>query len=243
MITLIDVAAEFWRNSLGGKLPLQGYEYTLERIDWYRRECDRTVVCCDSPNLLRKQWFEGYKASRKDKPPGAMDALISVQQRAEAWGLPVVQCAGYEADDVIATLAKQAWPEPVQIIGSEKDFFCLISETVRLIGKNGPIGGNECFEKFGVLPSQMTDWLTLVGDNSDDIPGCPNCGPGRATLLLDRFDTLAGILAATDDQLLAIKGVGKATLASLREWDPTLARRLIQLMEDAPVDLDGLFDR
>lgn len=240
-LTLIDLGAEFWRNYFGSRSAVTGYELTLERIDWYRRECDRTVICCDSPKSLRREWFEGYKSNRPPKPADAIEALNAVQDRVRSWGLPVVQCDGYEADDIVATLARQAWPEDVTVIGSEKDFFPLIGDTVRLMGRGGPIGSNECLEKFGVLPEQMTDWLALVGDAADAIPGCPNCGPGRATDLLERFETLAALRAATDEDILSVRGVGKKTLASLRDWDPDLALKLVRLLDDAPVELEALW--
>ena len=153
----------------------------------------------------------------------------------------MVQCEGYEADDLIATLASQAWPEETHIVGSEKDFFCLISDTVKLVGKHGLIGANECFERFGVLPEQMPDWLALVGDAADAIPGCPHCGPGRATTLLERFETLDGILSASDEEIRELPGIGKKTLESLRAWDPAMARKLVQLLTDAPLVLDTLW--
>lgn len=242
MLALIDIGAEFWKNYFGSRSAVTAYELTLERIDWYRHVDCRTVVCCDSPKSKRKEWFDGYKSNRPPKPPEAIESLIAVQQRAATWGVPVVQCEGYEADDIVATLASQAWPEEVHIIGSEKDFFCLISDTVRLIGKHGPIESNECFEKFGVLPYQMTDWLALVGDTADAIPGCPHCGPGRATDLLERFETLDNIRAATDEEILEVHGVGKKTLESLRAWDPALALRLVKLLDDAPVSLERLWN-
>lgn len=241
MLALIDIGAEFWKNYFGSRSALTGYELTLERIDWYRHVDCRTVVCCDSPKSLRKDWFAGYKSNRPPKPAEAIASLIAVQQRVATWGLPVVQCEGYEADDLVATLARQAWPEEVQIIGSEKDFFCLIGDTVSLIGKHGPIGTNECFEKFGVLPNQMTDWLALVGDAADAIPGCPNCGPGRATDLLERFETLDGIRSASDEDIRAVRGVGPKTLESLRAWDPTMALKLVRLLDDAPLQLEQLW--
>lgn len=241
MLVLIDLGAEFWRAFYGSGSAVKAYEITLDRIDFYRREYPRTVVCADSPKSLRREWYPGYKANREAKPEDGIDSLRAIQARVLDWGVPVVQCDGYEADDVVASLAAQAWPEHVQIIGSEKDFFCLISDTVSLIGKNGPIGSNECIEKFGVAPSQMLDWLALVGDASDAIPGCPNCGPGRATDLLERFESIEGLRAATDAEILSVRGVGKKTLASLREWDPTLALKLVRLLDDAPVSLEELW--
>lgn len=241
MLALIDLGAEFWKNYFGSRSAVTGYELTLERIDWYRHVECRLVVCCDSPKSKRKEWFPDYKSNRTPKPADALESLIAVQQRAAACGVPVVQCDGYEADDLVATLAKQAWPEEVHIVGSEKDFFCLIGETVRLVGKHGLIGSNECFEKFGVLPPQMTDWLAMVGDAADAIPGCPNCGPGRATDLLERFETLDGVRSASDEDIRSVRGVGPKTLASLREWDPTMALRLVRLLDDAPLTLDTLW--
>ena len=241
MLALIDIGAEFWKNYFGSKSAVTAYELTLERIDWYRHVDCRTVVCCDSPKSKRKEWYAEYKSNRPPKPADAIESLIAVQQRAASWGIPVVQCDGYEADDLIAALASQAWPEEVQIVGSEKDFFCLIGDTVKLVGKHGLIGSNECFEKFGVLPCQMTDWLALVGDTADAIPGCPNCGPGRATTLLERFETLELLRAASDEDILSVPGVGKKTLESLRAWDPSLALRLVRLLDDAPVSLDTLW--
>jgi len=241
MLTLIDLGAEFWRNYFGSKSAVVAYELTLEHVDWFRRDCPRTVVCCDSPKSVRKEWFEGYKSNRPPKPKEAVDALVAVQRRIASWGVPVVLCDGYEGDDVLATLTGQAWIEEVRIIGSEKDLFALIAPNVRLMGRTGPIGANECMEKFGVEPAQMTDWIALVGDATDAIPGCPNCGPGRASDLLTRFGSIAGIQAATDEDILSISGIGKTTLGSLRAWDPELALRLVRLIDDVPVSLGELF--
>lgn len=240
-IALIDLGAEFWRNYFGSRSALKAYELTIDTVDFYRRAYERVAVCCDSPKSKRKEYFPDYKSHRTPKSPDAIDSLVSVQERFADWGLPVVQREGYEADDVIATIARQAWPEEVHIVGTEKDFFVLIGDTVKLVGKSGLLGVNECYERFGVLPEQMTDWLTLVGDDADAIPGCPNCGPGRATTLLERFETLARTLAASDDEILELKGIGKRTLESLRAWDPAMARRLVKLLDDAPIAVDALW--
>lgn len=241
MITLIDLGSEFWRNWYGSKSQTDAYTLTLDRIQFYWRDNPRTVVCCDSPKTLRKEWFPAYKSNRPSRPEEAWDSLRSVEQRVEAWGCPVVSCEGYEADDVIATLVHQAFPEEVQVIGSEKDLFYLLSETTRLVGKQGFITANDCLDKFGVMPSQMRDWLALVGDAADAVPGCPGCGPGRATILLERFTSLQGILAASDEEILSLKGVGKKTLDGIRNWDSEMAVKLVTLLTDAPVDLTSLF--
>lgn len=238
MITLMDLGAAFWTESFGGSKALLGYETVLDRIDWYRRERQRFVVCCDSPRSVRKEKHETYKAQRKPKPKDAVEALDGIIQRCKAWGLPVVMVDGWEADDVIATLTRQSWPEEVQILGTEKDFFCLIDdERVCLVGKNGPIMAADCIHKFGVRPDQMLEWLALVGDASDGVAGCEGWGPAKATALLHRFGTLFDARHAQDGQMLQLEGVGKKTLASFRAWDPAKAIELITMNDRLPISL------
>jgi DNA polymerase-1 len=240
MIHLFDLGEHFWRESFGGAKYMLGYEVVLERIDWYRRECPRFVVCCDSPRSVRKEKHETYKANRKPKPPEAIEALDGIIQRAKIWGLPVVMMDGWEADDVIATLTRQAWPEDVQILGTEKDFYCLIDdERVCLVGKNGPITSADCVHKFGVRPDQMLEWLALVGDDSDGVEGCKGWGPAKATALLNRFGTLYDARHAQDAQITGIEGakIGDKTLASFREWDCAKAIELITMNDRLEIDL------
>lgn len=241
MITLMDLGQAFWTESFGGSKAMLGYEVVLERIDWYRRECPRFIVCCDSPRSVRKEKEPTYKANRKPKPADAVQALEGVIQRAKEWGVPLAMVDGWEADDVIATLTRQAWPEDVQILGTEKDFFCLIDDgRVCLVGKNGPITSADCVHKFGVEPFQMLDWLALVGDASDGIAGCEGWGPAKATALLTRFGSLEKAKGeAGFDSLQAgdIPGLGEKTLASFREWDPSKAIELITMNDRLPIDL------
>ncbi len=249
MLILIDLSAEFFRNAHGSRSAMTGYELTLDRVDFYRREYPRTVVCCDSPKSKRRDAFPAYKANRVPKNAQeaafreeCLDSLRAIQDRMVSWGIPVVQCDGYEADDVIATLCEQAWPEEIMILGTEKDLYALISDTTVLLDRSGRlIGTNDCFEKFGVLPGQMRDWLALVGDASDNIPGCPGCGPKRGTDLFQRFGTLPEILSAPAAGILSIKGIGDGVLGALKAWDPKLALSMVTLMTDAPVSLAELF--
>ena len=237
MLCLFDLGHEYWKNWFATQSGVRAYELTLERIEWYVREYPRLVVCCDSPISKRKEIEPTYKANRKEKPREAIDSLTSVEDRLIAWGVKVAKCDGYEADDLIGCLTEQAWPEPVEIICVDKDIACLISETVCLIGNRGRFWAEDCEHKYGVPPSMMTEWLALVGDASDGIRGCDSLGPKRAADLLKRFETIAGIQAASDDDILSVPGVGKKTLACLREWDSTLALKLVRLLDDAPVKL------
>ncbi len=243
MITLFDLGASFWPAMFASKSSIKAYEYTYDRIEWYREHSDRRrfVVCCDSGRSVRKEKHPTYKAQRAEKDAGALDSLKSLQERLREQGTIVAQADGWEGDDVIATLTRQAWPEDVSIIGSEKDFFCLIDDDrVHLVGKNGAISSAECFDKFGVPPSQMTEFLAMVGDAADNIEGCPNCGPGRAAKLLQRFGTLAEVKAAVSDGRLVqgvLRGIGELTLASLHAWDPSQALELVKMNEHLPISL------
>lgn len=240
MLTLIDLGAEFWRNALGGNDPINGYELTVGMLLLHRDD-PRAIVCADSPRSERKTINPLYKSNRKPKPPQAIEALEGVLDRVAAWGMPLATVDGWEADDVIATLVAKSWPEQVRVIGSEKDFYCMLAdERVTLIGKAGPLSANDCVDKFGVAPSQMSDWLAMVGDVADCIPGCDNTGPGRVTKLLDRFGSIEGIQAASDEEILSIKGIGQKTLDSLRAWDPKPAREMIRMREDLPIELGDL---
>lgn len=243
-ICLYDAAHDFWQSYHGsGGSSVRAYEYVLDRAAFYRKEYSRFAVCWDSPKSHRREAFDAYKANRKPKPQDALDSLDGIKQRLVDWGVPVVEAEGFEADDIQASLCTQAFPEPVTIISNDKDMYCLICDSVVVIGSRGTMTGEEVMHKFGVAPSQMTEWLALVGDASDNVPGCPNCGPGRASDLLARFGTIAAIKEASDDEILSVRGVGPKTLAGIREWDPTLALKLVKLRHDAPVLLEDIWPR
>ncbi len=235
MITLYDLSAEFWRVSLGGKDPIQGYEMAMDRL---RVLGPRTIVCCDSPRSVRREKVATYKSNRPPKPPEAVDALRAVEQRIADRGIPVALVDGWEADDVIATIVAQAWPEEVAVTGAEKDYYALLAhDHVTLYGPKGRVVASDCEAKFGVQPHQMTDWLALAGDTSDGVPGCPGVGPGRATDLLVRFGNISAIKKATRLELEAVRGIGKNTVFSIQEWDPTESLDMVTLRTDLPLSL------
>lgn len=241
MIILLDLGHIFWRNYFGSNSALTAYELTLEQCQWYHLECARTVLCCEGRSSLRKERYPEYKANRPPKPSDAIDSLVSVGQQIATWGVPVAACDGYEADDVIATLVHQAFLEDVQILSNDKDLYSLVGDNVRLVGSNRHVGPADCVAKFGVKPEQIRDWIAMVGDTADNIPGCPNCGPGRARDLLQKFGTLEAVRVATDDELRSVRGVGEKTVSCLRAWDPSLAVELVTLKTDAPIQLDSLW--
>jgi DNA polymerase-1 len=116
----------------------------------------------------------------------------------------------------------------------------LDSDHVTLYGPRGRVVAGDCKLKFGVQPRQMTDWLALAGDTADGVPGCPGVGPGRATDLLVRFGTIAAIKAAPRTELGQVRGIGKNTVFSIQEWDPTESLDLVTLRSDLPLRLVDL---
>jgi DNA polymerase-1 len=242
MIVLIDLGHLFWLHYYATRSNVDAYTLTIDKIREHHENSERLAVCCDGPPLKRAEMYPEYKANRDPKPEEALDSLRSVEQQVASWGVPVVRIVGYEADDLIAALATQAINEGVRIISNDKDLYSLIREDVFMVRKDGTlIDVAETVKKFGVKPSQMTDYLTLVGDTADNIPGCPGVGPGRASDLLVEFTTLEAIMKATDGELLAVRGVGKKTLDGLRGWDPALALSLVTLDIGAPVKLSELW--
>lgn len=245
MIVLVDLGHIFWTSYFGSGSDVQAYEDTLERVQFYHEQYPRVALCCEGRSLKRAEWFPNYKQNRKPKPQDAIDSLVAIGQQVASWGVPVVAAEGYEADDIVATLVKQAWIDDVGILSNDKDLYSLLSPTVKLITRRGPVGPAECVAKFGVKPEQMRDWLAMVGDGVDGVGatsiGCPNCGPGRARDLLVAFGTLEAIKSLPDSELGKVRGIGAKTLESLRAWDPTLALKLVTLLDDAPVDLATLW--
>jgi DNA polymerase-1 len=239
VIHLFDLGAEYWRNWYATKSPAEAYDLTLETILRLRQDSEAVIVCCDSGASFRKELYPEYKANREEKSRDSMDALIAVENQCESIGLAKVGALGFEADDVIATLAEQAFLFDVGIVTHDKDLYQLINDTTCILTKRGPVNHAGCVEKFGVRPDQMRDWLALVGDASDNVPGCPNVGPGRASDLLKAFGTIPAVLEAARGAM-KVRGVGPTTIEALRAWDPTLAVQLVTLRKDVPIQLEEI---
>lgn len=227
MIILVDLSACFYRNYHATGSGHGAYTETIEHMSALRECGDTIIICCEGGRLIRKSYFDGYKANRDPKPPDVLESLREIIAELKTWEtFYVIAVDGYEADDVIYTIAKYA-TEEVRVLTADKDIYQCISDTVSLVANGKLVGVAECVEKFGVRPSQIRDFLTICGDASDNIPGCPGLGAVKAANLLQRFDTIEGIQAATNAEL----GLGPKTLEKFRSWDPTLARRLTTLLE------------
>jgi len=187
---------------------------------------------------FRKDLFEAYKANRPPTPPDLTLQMVRVREIAEAWGMRPIEAAGYEADDVIATLVAAAREagRRVVIVSADKDLLQLVGDDVVMYDtmRNKVFGPEETRERFGVDPGQVRDLLSLMGDSSDNVPGVPSVGQKTAAKLLNDHGTLERIYEN-------LEGITRKTLKQKlmdHREDAMTARELVTLREDVPIDLE-----
>ncbi|MCM5569982.1 DNA polymerase I [Burkholderiaceae bacterium FT117] len=195
------------------------------------------AVVFDAPGpTFRDDWYPEYKATRKAMPDDLRKQIPVIHELVRALGWPLVMVEGIEADDVIGTLARQASERGMKTVVAtgDKDLAQLVDDKVVLVdtmtrdsGPPKPLDRDAVVEKFGVPPERIVDWLTLVGDTVDNVPGVPKCGPKTAVKWLEQYGSLDEVLAHADE----IKGVVGENLRQSLEWLPT-ARKLVTVKTD-----------
>ncbi|WP_036151849.1 DNA polymerase I [Maribacter forsetii] len=173
-----------------------------------REQPDHLAVCFDKGGSAeRTELFPEYKANRSETPDAIRIAVPYIQDILNAMQIPVVVKEGWEADDIIGTLAKQAEKEDYKVfmVTPDKDFGQLVSENIFMyrparMGNGIEIWGiPEIQKRFGVQrPEQVIDYLGMMGDASDNIPGLPGVGDKTAKKFIEQFDSMEGLLANTD---------------------------------------------
>lgn len=184
---------------------------------------------------FRDELYAEYKANRPPMPEELSSQVEPLLEIIRAMGLPLLQVEGVEADDVIGTLARQAAEAGIETVIStgDKDMAQLVGDHVTLVNTmNGTVLDREGVEqKFGVPPERIIDYLALVGDTSDNIPGVPGVGPKTAAKWLREYGSLDGIIAHADE----IKGkVGEKLRAHLDQLQ--LSRQLATIRRDLQLD-------
>ncbi|BDS13893.1 DNA polymerase I [Aureispira anguillae] len=202
------------------------------------------AVVFDLPTpTFRHDMYVEYKANREKQPEDITLAIPYIKEIIEAFNIPVAFCEGYEADDVIGTLAKQAEKEgfDVYMMTPDKDYAQLVSDKVFLykparMGNGVSIMGvEEVLEKWQIKRvDQVIDVLGLQGDAVDNIPGIKGIGAKTAVKLLDQFDSIEGILANTEQ----LKGKQKEKVEAGRE-DALLSKKLATIALDCPIQFDA----
>lgn len=174
------------------------------------------VVFDAKGKTFRDELFESYKSHRPPMPDDLREQIAPLHEMVEAMGLPLLVVSGVEADDVIGTLARQASQKgiPVLISTGDKDMAQLVEPNITLINtmNNTILGPQEVEEKYGVPPELIIDFLALMGDSSDNIPGVPGVGEKTALALLQGIGSLEKIYDSLDD-IASLGFRGSKTLA------------------------------
>lgn len=213
-------------------------------LDVIKRERpDHLAVCFDKGGSVdRVEMFEAYKANRDETPEAIRLAVPYIYKILEAMHIPIMVKEGFEADDVIGTLSKQAEKEGYKtfMVTPDKDFAQLVSENIfmykpRFGGGYDVWGIPEVQAKFGVEnPEQVIDFLGMMGDSADNIPGLPGVGEKTAKKFLAQFGSMEGLLANTDQ----LKGKMKEKVEANGELG-LLSKKLATIMLDVPVNFDA----
>ncbi len=189
---------------------------------------------------FRDDIYPDYKATRSAMPEDLAHQIGHIREVCEALGWPCVEVAGMEADDVIGTLSVHASARDVDTVIStgDKDLAQLVNKNVTLVNtmSNEKLDIDGVINKYGVPPDRIVDYLTLMGDTVDNVPGVEKVGPKTAVKLIAEFGSLDGVMANAEK----IKGVVGVNIVKARDWLPT-GRILVTVKCDVPLPFD--FDR
>ena len=219
-----------------------GFVNTLE--DVLKKENPTHIGVAFDPRgkTFRHEAYEQYKAQREETPEVIRESVPVIKEIIKAYNIPVFEVPGYEADDVVGTLAKQAEKRGIitYMMTPDKDYGQLVSDTVFIYRpKYGDkefevMGIERVKEKFGIeRTEQVIDLLGLMGDASDNIPGCPGVGEKTAQKLIAEFGSIDGLLANTDK----LKGALKTKVEENRE-KILFSKFLATIKTDVPIELD-----
>ena len=209
-----------------------------------REKPDHLAVAFDKGGSdYRYEMYQEYKAHRDETPEAIKIAVPYIQELLKAMHIPIIEKAGFEADDLIGTLAKQAEKENFQVfmVTPDKDFAQLVSENIFMykparMGNDIEIWGiPEVLAKFEIeRPEQVIDFLGMMGDAADNIPGLPGVGEVTAKKLLKEFGSMENLLANTDK----LKGAMKEKIEANADKG-ILSKKLARILLDCPVTFDA----
>jgi DNA polymerase-1 len=200
---------------------------------------------------FRNDLYPEYKANRTECPPELSEQMPYFRELSRALGLPVLECPGFEADDIIATLTSKlsAAKKPVVIVSGDKDLMQLVTDDVLIWDtmKDARYGPAQVTEKFGVGPDKVTEILALTGDSSDNVPGVDGVGPKTATQLIQKYGSIEGVIAHVaalkdDAEIRNRKKIADNIESHIERL--RLARRLVEVVHDVPLEqiTDGAHD-
>ena len=216
-----------------------GFLLTLEELLTKQRPTHVAVVFDPPGPTFRHEVYSAYKANRDATPEDIKIAVPYIKRLLEAYRIPVIEVSGFEADDVIGTLARKSAEQgyTTYMMTSDKDFAQLVTDKVMMYrpGRGGGDaeiwGKNEIVREYGVTPDHITDLLGLMGDASDNIPGAPGIGPKTARKLLGEHGDIETLL----EKISELSGRQKDILEQNRE-QILLSKRLATIEQNVPVE-------
>ncbi len=219
-----------------------GFVVTLEDLIKRVKPSHLAVAFDPAGPTFRHEAFEQYKAQRQETPEDIRWAVPRIKQLLQAMNIPILQVDGYEADDVIGTLAHQAMKEGFEVYMAtpDKDYGQLVTEHVfmfrpRHTGGFEKMGPQEVCEKYGLqTQAQVVDLLGLMGDSSDNIPGCKGVGEKTAVQLLQQFGSIENLLANTDQLKGALQRKVQEQVDNIR-----FSKFLATIKTDVPITFDA----
>jgi len=217
-----------------------GFMNTLHEI-LQKEKPTHIGVAFDVGQTFRDEAFPQYKAQREETPEDIRRSVPIIKQILEAMRIPVLSAAGFEADDVIGTLALEAGSKGIEtyMLTPDKDYGQLVRDNVFIFrprhgGGYEKMGPREVCQKYGIASTaQVIDLLALMGDSADNFPGCPGVGEKTAVKLLEQFGSIESLLSRTSE----IKGKLREKVEAARA-DIEMSRFLATIRTDVPVSLD-----
>ena len=200
------------------------------------------IAVWDAGMSGREKDYEPYKAQRKPRPDLLSEQWPHLEPIAEAFGFRNIRVKGYEADDVIAALVREAHDAdvPVMVVSGDRDVYQLVGDGVRVMTTSRGITDTRVYdhegviERYGVPPELVPDLIGLKGDTSDNIPGVPGVGDKTAAQLLQRFGSLERVLESTDE----ISGAKRKQMLTEHAEDARISKRLATLQDEIETGLD-----
>ncbi len=217
-----------------------GFVAILHRLIKLRAPRHMVVVFDTKHPTFRHELYDAYKANRSAPPEDFSQQMEYINKILTSMNMKVITAPGFEADDVIATLTRQATAQGfnVHVVTADKDLFQLVNDQVRVLRlqpDSETVFDREAVkEKMGVYPEQVGDLLSMVGDTSDNIPGIPRIGMKTAAALLDKYGTLEEVL----DHASELKGKQAEYIEAGRE-SALLSQKLVALHYEVPMDCDA----
>src|SRR2546423_5565412 len=201
-----------------------------------------TIVVWDAGMSGREEVSSDYKAGRRERPDLLAEQWPQMQPLVEAFGYRNIKVPGYEADDVIASLARRAREEgiDVMVVTGDRDSFQLIEDGVKVMATSRGITETKIYdrdaviERYGIPPELIPDFYGLKGDTSDNIPGVPGIGDKTASDLLPRFGTLEKVLASMEQ----VSGAKRKQNLTEHAEDARVSKQLATAVRDIELEID-----